>query len=548
MKHPARVAPMLFSHALCSVVALSALLAGCGGGDDDGNRAPTPASTVMFPGDNTLANNLLGQCAVPRTGINPATSRPYPDRAGSLLTEQRWLAAWTNDTYLWYDEVNYGNPGALPATTLAYFNTLKTPRLTPAGKAKDRFHFTYPTALWESALAGEDVGYGATWLFPSSAPPRKVVVAYTNANTPATAPTAALLRGTEILRIDNIDLVNDATAASVAILNAALFPSKAGETHQFVVRDPGATATRTVTLTAAALPAAPVQSVRTLASGTVGYLQFNEHIGPAEPALINAVNQLRTAQVSDLVIDVRYNGGGLLSIASQLAYMVAGPTRTAGKTFERLTFNNQYPSINPVTRTANQPTPFYTTTLGASSLPPGTALPTLNLGRVFVITGADTCSASEAIINGLRGAGVEVIQIGEATCGKPYGFYPTENCGTTYFSIQFKGDNALGFSDYTDGFVPQNGKTTGIAAGAVVPGCAVADDLAHGLGDPAEARLAAALQYRSTGTCPAVALASVRGEQVLSADGRERDPALALQVPDGHVWKKPFLMNRIQDR
>lgn len=545
MKQSVRLTPWPFSHLLFSTLAFSALLSGCGGG---GDSAPPSGDTSAFPGGRTVASSLLGQCAVPRTGVNPGTNQPYPDRAGSLLDEQRWLAAWTYDTYLWYDEVSYGNPAALPATTLAYFDTLKTPRLTPAGKAKDRFHFTYPSAALESALAGEDVGYGATFLFPSSSPPRKVVVAYTNANTPATAPTAALLRGTEILRIDNIDLVNDATAAGVAILNAALFPTRAGESHQFVVRDPGATATRTVTLTATALPAAPVQAVRTLANGTVGYLQFNEHIGPAEPALINAINQLQAAQVSDLVIDMRYNGGGLLSIASQLAYMVAGPTRTSGKTFERLTFNDQYPSINPVTGTANTPTPFYATTLGGSSLPAGTALPTLNLGRVFVITGPDTCSASEAVINGLRGAGVEVIQIGAATCGKPYGFYGTENCGTTYFSIQFKGDNALGFSDYTDGFVPSNGDTTGIAAGAVVPGCAVADDLTRALGDPAEARLAAALQYRSSGTCPAVTLARVRGEQVLSADGREPDPATALPVADGHVWKKPFLMNRIQDR
>ena len=57
-----------------------------------------------------------------------------------------------------------------------------------------------------------------------------------------------------------------------------------------------------------------------------------------------------------------------------------------------------------------------------------------------------TCSASEAIINGLRGVNVQVIQIGSITCGKPYGFYSQDNCGTTYFSIQFKGVNAAGFA------------------------------------------------------------------------------------------------------
>ena len=61
-------------------------------------------------------------------------------------------------------------------------------------------------------------------------------------------------------------------------------------------------------------------------------------------------------------------------------------------------------------------------------------LPTLDLSRVYVLTSAGTCSASEAIINGLRGVGVQVIQIGGTTCGKPYGFYPPDNCGTTYFA------------------------------------------------------------------------------------------------------------------
>ena len=61
-----------------------------------------------------------------------------------------------------------------------------------------------------------------------------------------------------------------------------------------------------------------------------------------------------------------------------------------------------------------------------------------------MLTGDNTCSASESIINSLRGIGVEVIQIGLTTCGKPYGFYPQDNCGTTYFSIEFKGVNAQG--------------------------------------------------------------------------------------------------------
>ena len=81
---------------------------------------------------------------------------------------------------------------------------------------------------------------------------------------------------------------------------------------------------------------------------------------------------------------------------------------------------------------------------------------------------------------------MQVIQIGTTTCGKPYGFYPQDNCNTTYFAIQFKGVNQLGFGDYADGFAPT---------------CTVADDYNHALGDPAEGRLAAALYLRTNGVC-----------------------------------------------
>ena len=126
-----------------------------------------------------------------------------------------------------------------------------------------------------------------------------------------------------------------------------------------------------------------------------------------------------------------------------------------------------------------------------------TDLPLLNLDRVVVISGSGTCSASEAVINELRGVGVEVILIGDTTCGKPYGFYGIDNCGTTYFTIQFKVVNAAGFGDYTDGFSPPGAENSGVE----LSGCAVGDDLSKPLGDINEARLTTALNYLETGSC-----------------------------------------------
>ncbi len=241
----------------------------------------------------------------------------------------------------------------------------------------------------------------------------------------------------------------------------------------------------------------------------VGYLSFTDHIAPAEKALLDAITTLHDGGIKDLVIDIRYNGGGYLDIASELAYMVAGPGPTAGQTFYNQQFNAKYPSTNPVTGEPLTPTAFHTQTLGLS-VTAGQALPTLNLSRVFVLTGPSTCSASEAVMNGLRGVNVQVIQIGTTTCGKPYGFYPQDNCGTTYFSIQFEGVNDMAFGDYADGFVP----------GGVFKGCTVADDFTAMLGDPVEGRLAAALAYRSNGACPAAA--QVRCRRSLAGRGHRR--------------------------
>jgi hypothetical protein len=185
-----------------------------------------------------------------------------------------------------------------------------------------------------------------------------------------------------------------------------------------------------------------------------------------------------------------------------------------------------------VTKQALTPTMFHTTTQGIQSgYASGQALPTLNLPRVFVLTGGSTCSASESIINGLRGVNVEVIQIGSTTCGKPYGFYDFDNCGTTYFSIQFRGVNAANFGDYTDGFAPTNAPGTG---GTRITGCSVADDFTHALGDPNEGRLAAALGYRTGSACTGPATG------VVKAQAASVRPAQDFIAP-----KTPWLENRI---
>ena len=522
------------------LLAVLVTVGGCGGGDGDagsggssgsgsGGTSGSWTSGVFSP-----SAGFQSQCANPRTGIDPATGKRYPDVQGSTLTENNYLRSWTNELYLWYGEVADRNPASY--STPDYFNLLKTTATTPSGNPKDRFHFTYPTAEWVAlSQSGVEPGYGAQFLLIASRPPRLVRVAYTEPGTPATTAPANLARGATVLTVDGVDVVNAADSASIATLNEGLFPSEAGASHTFSILDVGASAPRTITMVSANVTSTPVQNVGTIstAAGRVGYMLFNDHLATSEQALVNAFRQLAATNVADLVLDIRYNGGGYLDIASEVAYMIAGSGPTAGRTFEKTMFNDKYPTRDPVTGQLLVPVPFYTTSQGFS-VPSGQALPTLSLPRVVVLTGANTCSASESIINGLGGVGVSVVQIGSTTCGKPYGFYPQDNCGTTYFSIELKGVNDKGFGDYPDGFSPANATGT---AGVQTPGCAVADDLDHALGDPKEARLAAALGYLANGSCPAAsAIPSVAGDAEAPVSG------------DGTLSRSPWRENRILRR
>lgn len=513
--------------------ALAASIACGGSGQGNGTGGNSGAGSAWTAGVFAPSSTFASQCVTPRTGTDPATGRAYLDKPGSTLAENSWLRSWTHELYLWYREVPDLNPASY--ATADYFNVLKTSATTASGNPKDKFHFTYPTAQWVAlSQSGVEAGYGAQWVIIASRPPRQVVVAYTEPNSPATAPSANLARGAQVLTVDGADLANATDNASIDILNAGLFPSAPGGSHSFSILDRGASTPRTVTMVATNVTSTPVQNVGTIGrSGTVGYMLFNDHIATAEVQLIDAFGQLQAAGVSDLVLDIRYNGGGYLDIASEVAYMIAGPGPTTGQGFEKTVFNDKYPNTNPVTGERLTPVPFHNTSQGFSG-PEGQPLPTLNLSRVFVLTSPNTCSASEAIINGLRGVGVQVVQIGTTTCGKPYGFYPEDNCGTTYFSIEFQGVNAQGFGDYPDGFSPAN---TVSSPGVGLPGCSVADDFSHALGDPAEGRLAAALGYRVDQGCPAATSGT-------AAAGTARD----LSSTDGLAHKSPWRENRILRR
>ncbi len=420
-----------------------------------------------------------------------------------------------NEAYLWYQEVpsvdaalaQFSNVNNVTASLGAYFDALLTTTRTPSGKLKDEFSFIFPTAEWNAlSQGGTTAGYGIEWILGSPTPPRNLRVAYVDPATPAA--NAAVTRGVRVVSINGVS-IDDVTATGIATINEGAFSPRPGTTYTFVLENLVG-ARSTVALTATTVTKVPVQNAQVLTVGTsrVGYLTFNDHIFPAEGQLANAFATFAQQGVSDLVLDLRYNGGGFIYIASQVGYMIAGATRTTGRTFEKLRYNDKRTADN---NDPDNTIPFYPSASGfpGSGTTANAVLPQLNLSRVFILATAGSCSASESIINGLRGIDVEVILIGRTTCGKPFGFTAKDNCGISYFPIEFQGTNNKGFGDFADGFAAT---------------CAVADDLSKPLGDPTEAMLAAALTYRSTGACPPASAVQRQGLSASSEGKLVRHP------------------------
>lgn len=141
----------------CNKLALAVFLAvsgfsltGCGGGSgsSDSTTNPPPPTTSepsWTAGVFAPSSEFKNQCAVPRTGNDPYNNnRPYPDTAGSEFTEKMWLRSWSDETYLWYDEIEDNDPDNFNSVA-AYFAQLKTYQTTDSGAYKDNFHFS---RLW----------------------------------------------------------------------------------------------------------------------------------------------------------------------------------------------------------------------------------------------------------------------------------------------------------------------------------------------------------------------------------------------------------------
>jgi len=165
----------------------------------------------------------------------------------------------------------------------------------------------------------------------------------------------------------------------------------------------------------------------------IGYLVFESFIGPSEDELTETFLEFKTAGITDLVIDLRYNGGGLLRIVQHMASLII-PDAVNGKEFLSYVHNNKASELN-------------------ESIYLEQNTNSLKLSNVYFIAGKGSASASEAIINGLKPHLDNVYIVGNDTYGKPVGMYSFNSrySNLVYVPICFSLENADGYGSFFDG-------------------------------------------------------------------------------------------------
>lgn len=418
--------------------------------------------------------------------VTPVTP---PSVTCSTDAQKDWLRSYMLDWYLWSG--TSPNPAPQDYVSLpSYFSALLYPgdNVVPADKWSNISDAASYTQFFTD---GQTLGYGLSVNGIELKLPLKA--RYIEAQSPAAG--QGLVRGDEILK------VNGRTAAELIAANdfSALSPANAGDTLTLEISHNGGPP-QTVILTAAVftLTPVPVSQVLTLPNASkVGYLVLKDFITQAEAPLATAFNEFRVAGARDVILDLRYNGGGRISTANVLASLVAGSAYNQN-VFTNLIFNTKQSAQNTSYRLSSQ---------------------TAGFDRVVVLTGARTCSASELVVNGLKPY-VQVVTLGGQTCGKPFGFVPQTNCNSTFSAVNFESFNASGQGRYYNG---------------IAATCSATDDFNGQLGDPSEILTAAASSYLQTGICPAVATsvttlssrtsvlsAAIRRDQVTHEPGERR--------------------------
>ena len=393
-----------------------------------------------------------------------------PPKECTLQNRKKFVYDVMHDSYFWADEtkeVDYTDNQRYPDEE-TLLDDLRNP--------KDRFSFIMDLKEYDDFFeAGKSVGFGI-FFEPlvedlNSSTQRVDALALLLVYPGSPADKAGLKRSDLIVGLDNHTI--DEIYQDDRLFNYYFETSESITALFHIVRSDGTEINVNVTKAEYDVKSVIKTSLFDVARHKVGYLLFQAFVGSSEQELNAAFAQFHEEDIDNLILDLRYNGGGYVYIARQLASLIGG-WYSSGKIFNQALFNQKYSDYNDVTY-------FYYYLFRQLSLP-----------RLYVITTGMTCSASELIINALRASvvGVEVIQIGTPTCGKPYAMIGSAYCDKYLLPVQVKNVNADGIGDYVDGLIPE---------------CESEDDYFHDFADPKEDSFAQVLYYIQNERCkPAV--------------------------------------------
>jgi C-terminal peptidase prc len=356
-----------------------------------------------------------------------------------------------SDLYFWYREIPSLDPVKFDSPE-AYLEAI---RYLPLDRT-----FSYITSRAANDAFFSDsqfIGFGFSMSFAAAGDLR---ISDVFPESPAFE--ANLSRGDRILEINGQALE---TVLDAGTLGTVFGASEIGVEGQMIVSRGASRLQVLMTKRLVTIPTVSQTRTYDVSGRTIGYLSFKNFVQPSFDALDTAFAELRAKGVTELVLDLRYNGGGLVSVAQHLASLIGG-VRTNGQVLSEYFHNDRNAFRNRVLRFE----------------PKAHALA---LDRLVVITTRSSASASELVINALRPF-MPVLVIGDRTYGKPVGQYGITFCDKVLAPVSFTLRNANGEGDYFDG---------------IAPTCAAPDDLERQLGDPQEGSLREALNVITTGHC-----------------------------------------------
>ena len=310
---------------------------------------------------------------------------------------------------------------------------------------------------------GRYEGFGFRFNFIDFLPPFQIIGTFVDS--PAGA--SALERGQTVITLNGRTPVDIEAAEGID----AFFDNT--DTVTFEVEDLQGNTLPPIEITKGIVTIDPVPQYRIIDAGNgvnVGYIEFAQFISTANPVFDTVFAEFIAAGVDDVIIDLRYNGGGLVSTANLLGDYL-GAFANDGLVFSETLFNADRAA-------ANNSTEFFQRQ-GNS----------IDLSRLVVIATAGTASASELVTNSLE-AYFDVTIVGDNTFGKPVGQIGLEFCDKILRPTSFRTVNAAGVGDYFDG-LPVD--------------CPATDDLNFPVGDVSDPNMVAAMTYLDTGACPVAA-------------------------------------------